>query len=163
MRSDVNDRGSDNGMQVEMPMGVDVIERQPRRPVGFELRCDFFFDLPPQRRTKGDLHPIDGNIVAQPSAVADQARNIRAVECRLTVNQNDVQTDAKIGQGPRPLDRVGRGGTSDHQARGAENAAAMRFFDGGVNRLAQPEIIRGDNQAIQCANSRRSALQSNAL
>jgi len=32
----------------------------------------------------------------------------------------------------------------------------VRFLDGGVHRLAEPEIVRRDDQPIQCATSRRS-------
>jgi hypothetical protein len=73
-----------------------------------------------------------------------------------------VQSNAQVRQSPRSLDGVGCSRARNHQARGAEDAAAVRFFDGGVDRLAQSEIVRRNDQAIQCASSRRSALPSNA-
>ena len=81
---------------MEVPMRVDVIERQPGGAVGIELRGDLFFDLPPKRGKKGDLRSIDREIVAQPSAVADKAWNIGRIERRLAVDQNDVQSDSQI-------------------------------------------------------------------
>ena len=133
---------------MEVPMRVDVIERQPGGAVGIELRGNLFFDLPPKRGKKGDLRSIDREVVAQPSAVADKAWNIGRIERRLAIDQNDVQSDSQIRRRPRSLDRVGCGGTGDHQTRGAEDAAAMRFLDGGIDRLAQPEIVRRDDQPI---------------
>jgi hypothetical protein len=31
----------------------------------------------------------------------------------------------------------------------------VSLLDGGVDRLAEPEIVRGDDQPVQCANSAR--------
>ncbi len=59
-----------------------------------------------------------------------------------------MQSNAQVRQGTRTLDRIGRRRTSDHEARGAEYAATVGFFDGGVDRLAKPEIVRRDDQAI---------------
>ena len=42
----------DDGMKLEMPMRVDMIERQPGCAIGLELRGDFSFDLPPHGRMK---------------------------------------------------------------------------------------------------------------
>ena len=158
--SDADNCSGNERVQVEVPVGIDVIERQPRGAVGIELRGDFHSHLPPERRTKGNLRPIDGKIIAQPSAVADKSRNICRIDRRLAIDQNDVQPDAQVRQAPRSLDCVGCGRAADHQARSAEYAAAVRFLDGGVNRLAQPEIVRRDDQAIQCASSRGSTLPS---
>ena len=53
-------------------------------------------------------------------------------------------------------DRVrGRGG-ADHQACGGQDAALMRGFDRLVDLTCEPEIVGGDDQALQSAGSRRS-------
>jgi hypothetical protein len=67
-----------------------------------------------------------------------------------------VQPNAQIGQPPRPLDGVRRRGSADHEARRAQDAAPVRFLDGGVDRFAEAEVVRRDYQLVQCASSRRS-------
>ena len=139
-----------------MPVRIDVIERQPGRLVSLELRSDFLGDLSPHRTVQGDLRAVAGKIVAKPSTAVDESRNLRGVAHRIAIDKDDVKPDAQVRQGPRALDRVGRRRSADHEARGAEDATPMRLLDRGVDGLAQPEIVRIDDQVIQCASSRRS-------
>ena len=67
-----------------------------------------------------------------------------------------MQPDAQVRQPPRPLDSVAGSSTADHEASRAQNAAPMRFLDGGIDGLAQAEVVRRDYQPIQCASSLRS-------
>ena len=67
-----------------------------------------------------------------------------------------MQPDAQVRQPARPLDRIGGCGRADHQACRAQNAAPVRFLDGGIDRFAEAEIVRRDYQPVQCASSRRS-------
>ena len=52
-----------------------------------------------------------------------------------------------------PRNCIGGSWSADHEARRAENAAPVGFLDGGVDRLAEPEIVGGYDQPVQCANS----------
>ena len=67
-----------------------------------------------------------------------------------------MQPDAQVRQPPRPLDRVGSCGATDHEACRAQNTAPVRFLDGGIDRFAEAEVVRRDYQPVQCAISRRS-------
>ena len=61
-----------------------------------------------------------------------------------------------------PTRRLGsRRSPADHQACRTQDAAPVRFLDGGIDRVAEAEIVCRDDQAIsgqatQCASSRRS-------
>jgi hypothetical protein len=141
---------------MKMPVRIDVIERQPGRPVRLELRADFPCDLPPHGSIHGDLGAIAGKIIAELTAAVDETRNLRTVGDRIAIDEDDVKPDAQARQRPRARDRIGRRGSADHETRGAQDAASMRLFDRGVDGLAEPEIVRSDDQVVQCASSRRS-------
>jgi len=47
------------------------------------------------------------------------------------------------------LDRVGGGRSADHETCGAQYAAPVRLFDGGVDGLAEAEIVGRDDQMVQ--------------
>jgi hypothetical protein len=141
---------------MKVAVGIDMIEREPRGSVRLKLSRDLDFDLPSQRRAQRDLRPQRGEVVAQASAPVEEVRDFVTLAQRLAVDENDVQTDTQIGQRSRALDRAGRGGRANHQGRGAQDAAAVRCFDGGVDRFAEPEIVRRYDQLIQFASSRRS-------
>ena len=69
-------------------------------------------------------------------------------------HQDEMQSDAQRGQAPRARDRIGGCRRSDHQARGGEDAAAVRRLDRAVDFSSGAEIIRRDDQSLQ-AMSRR--------
>ena len=125
-------------MELEMPMRVDVVERQSGSPVGLELRGDFPAHLPLQGRVQRNFRAVKREVVAEVSVTVDETRNVGAISHRITVDENDVKPDAH------------------HKARSAENAAPVRRLDGDVDWLAEPEIVRRDDQPVQCAISRRS-------
>jgi hypothetical protein len=102
------------------------------------------------------LHAIAGEIVAEGPAAVNKTRNFGAISHRIAVDKDDMKPDAQVRQRASASERVGRRRRTDHEARRAQNAAPVRFLDSGVNGLAEPEIVRRDDQPIQCANSRRS-------
>ena len=60
-------RAAIDRMELKMPVTVDVIERQPGCPIGFELRGDLSFDLPLDRGIEGDLRAVERQVVAEMS------------------------------------------------------------------------------------------------
>ena len=139
-----------------MPVAVDMIERQPGCPIGFELRGDFSFDLPLHGRIEGDLRAIKRQVVAEISCVVDQAGYLAGRTERRAIGENNMQPDAQVRQPARPLDRIRGCGPANHEACRAQDAALVRFLNGGVDRFAEAEVVRRDYQPVQCASSRRS-------
>jgi hypothetical protein len=67
---------------------------------------------------------------------------------RPALDQHEVQPDAEVRQPPRPLDRVGGRGRGCHEARGRQNAVAVRRLDGFVDLGGEAEVVGGDDQAF---------------
>ena len=91
----------------------------------------------------------------RPAAKVCRSR-VRAGRARRQCGVAGAQLDAQVRQRPRAGDGIASRGSADHEARSAQDAAPVRLFDGGVDRLAETEIVRRDDQSIQCASSRRS-------
>ena len=142
-------------MKLEVPVPIDVIERQSGRAIGLELRGDFLRHLPLHRRIESQLCAVKRKIAAETAVAVDQTRNFATVAHRLAVGQHDVKPDPKARQRPRPRHRIRGRRSADHEARRAQNTAPVRCFDSGVDRLTETEIVGRDDQSIQCASSRR--------
>jgi hypothetical protein len=56
-----------------------------------------------------------------------------------------MQTDPQVRQATGAHHGVSRGGGADHQARGRQNAAPVRFLDSLVDGGIEPEIVRADD------------------
>ena len=65
------------------------------------------------------------------------------------MDEYDVQPDRERRHPPRALDRVARGRSSDHQARGAQDAVAMCALDRFIDFGRGAEIVGGDDDALQ--------------
>ena len=65
-----------------------------------------------------------------------------------------MQSDAQARKTARALDRVFCRGRGHHQARCAENAFPVRQLDPVVDLGREPEVIGGDDEALQSATSR---------
>jgi hypothetical protein len=142
-----------------MAMSIDVIERQSKSAIGFELCGDFSLELPPQGRIERNLRAISRQVIAKFALPVDQAGDIGGGADRDAIDQHDVQADAQARHGTRPRHRVDRGRRADHEARRAQNAAPMRLLDGGIDRFAETEIVGRDDESVQCASSRRSRMK----
>src|SRR5262249_21762800 len=123
----------DDRMQLEMAVAVYMIEREPRRPIGFEIPRDLSFHLPVYPRIERDLRAIKRQVVAEISFVVDQAGYFTARADRHAISENDMQPDAEVRQPPRPLEGVGGSSAADHEACRAQDAAPMGFLDGGID------------------------------
>jgi hypothetical protein len=141
---------------MEMPVRIDVVERQPGRPKSFELGGNFRADLLAHGGTHGAADAQAHERVGQSPGGVSERRDLRRRQDRIAVDQNNVKPDAQARQRTRAFDGVGCCRSADHQARRAENAAPVRLFDRGVDRFAEPEIVRRNRQPIQWADSRRS-------
>jgi hypothetical protein len=72
------------------------------------------------------------------------------------VGEREMEADCEPGQPARHRDGARRRWRSDHQARGGQDAFNMRGLDGPVDLVSKAEIIRRDDEKLQCAVSRRS-------
>jgi hypothetical protein len=140
-------------MQLKVPVCIDMVERQAGSLIGSELRGDFDSDLTFQRTVERNLRSVAGKVAAKPAVAIDKTRNLGGIAHRLAVKENDVKPDAQARQRPSARNCVGGRGSANHEARRAENAAPVSLLDGSVDRLAEPEIVRGDDQPVQCTNS----------
>ena len=120
-------------MQVEVLMGVDVIERQSGRGKGVELRLDLRRELPPHRAVRDDIETEPRHIRAKPAGAVDQIGQPLRRQCRRTLDQHDMEPDAEARQPPCPLDRIRSRRARDHQDRRRKDAVAVRDLDGLID------------------------------
>ena len=138
----------DAGMKLEMPVAIDMIERQPGRAKSFELRGDFFGDLPPHAkdRRRSARRKAAGRCGNRPLR-RRPGREFRAG--RLTgvpSTRTTCRPTRRFGSRRARSTASAAAGAADHQARRAQDAAPVRFLDGGVDRFAEAEIVRRDDQ-----------------
>jgi hypothetical protein len=74
---------------------------------------------------------------------------VRSLAHRGAIDEDDVKPDPEFGQAARAFDRVGCGRSANHETCGAQYAAPVRFFDGGVDGFAEAEIVGRDDQMVQ--------------
>jgi hypothetical protein len=72
----------------------------------------------------------------------------------MPIDEHQMQADPQIWQATGARHGVSRGGGTDHQARGRQDAAPVRLLDSFVDGGIEPEIVRADDQAFQLAISR---------
>jgi hypothetical protein len=150
-----NELARDERVQMEVPVGVDVIERKPGLPVTLELRPDLGPQLRPQRLAAGDLDAEPEEIAAQTARAIDEIGDPVRRQHRRAVYQDDMQPDPKPRQIAGAPHGIGRSGAIHHEACGAHDAMPMRRLDRRVDLLGQAEVIRRDDQVLQGALSRR--------
>jgi hypothetical protein len=74
---------------------------------------------------------------------------VRSLAHRGAIDEDDVKPDPEFWQAAGAFDRVGCGRSANHETCGAQYAAPVRFFDGGVDGLAEAEIVGRDDQMVQ--------------
>jgi hypothetical protein len=79
----------------------------------------------------------------------DERWYARSLAHRLAIDQDDVKADAELRQAARAFHCIGSGGSADHEACRAQYAALVRLFDGGVDMLAEAEIVGRDDEMLQ--------------
>ena len=149
-------------VQVVVPVGVDVIERQPRRREGRELGLDLGAQLLARPSRERDLNAESGEVAPETALRIDEMRDLSRITHRRGVDQSEVQTDAKAGRSARELDRVGGRRTADHQAGGGQDPLAMRELHRRIDLGGLAKVVGGDDEAVQdaLARSRRNAKNS---
>ncbi len=131
-----------------MLVRVDVIERQPGRGEGGELRRDLGRELAARRRQEEHRRAGRRHIVAKAAASVDEAGNLLGRQDRRAVDEDEVEADAEVGQALGPRHRVGGGGRADHQAGGGQDAARVGDLDRLVDRDVVAEVVGGDDEAL---------------
>ena len=154
--ADRDDLAGDRRVKVKMLVGIDVIEREPGRPICFELRLDFRRDLSADRRAREYIEPETDHVAAEPPRLVDEIRQTLRRQDRSALHQHQMQPDAQLRKPTRPRDRVLRRGAADHEAGSRQDAALMRSFDRFVDFACKPKIVGGDDDLLQSAGSRRS-------
>jgi len=146
-------QAENGGMEVHMMMGVDVIECESRRLKGQELSPDLDRELPPGGRLEKITKSGAGEAIAKPAMLVDQGLDLCGRQDRKAIDHDQMQTNAKLRQPPRPFHGIPGGGFPDHQAGRGENAVPVRGLDRLVHRLGKTEIVGGDDEALQAAFS----------
>ena len=143
-------------MKVKMLMRIDVIERESRRSICFELRLDFCRDLPTDQWARENIDPKTHHVLAKTPALIDEIREALRWQDRTALYQHDMEAYAQsrqlAGSRDRILSRRGR----NHETGGRQDAVSMGDFDGIIDLAREPKIISGDNNLLQDAGSRRS-------
>jgi hypothetical protein len=143
-------------MQMKMLVRIDVVERESARAIGFELRLDLRRQLAAHRRPQEDVDPETDHIAAEVPVGIDEIGQLLRGQDRPAFDQDQMQADVQPRQPPRPRDGVLRRGAGDHEACSGEDAVPMCGFDRLIDLAGKPEIVGGDDNALQSAGSRRS-------
>jgi hypothetical protein len=75
-------------------------------------------------------------------------------------HQDDVMADPQLWQPPRPSDGVRGRRSGDHPACGAEKSATVRDLNRFIDLFGEAEVIRGNDEVVQCESSRRARRNS---
>jgi len=135
-------------------VAVHMIERKTGLLVGTELSLDLSLELCPHRWPRADIKSKLREVLAQLTARVDEIRDAFRRRGRLALDQDQMQADAEVRQPAGAPNRVGGGGSGDHQARRAQDALLVRQLDRFIDLGRQPEVIGGDDEMPQAATSR---------
>jgi hypothetical protein len=143
-------------MQVKMLVGADVIERETGRAKGLELGADLSQHLPAHAGQKEHRRAGERHVRSKSPITIHKVRHGGGRQDWPRVRQREMQPDREPGQPPRHFHSRRRRGCSNHEARGRERAFDMGDLNRAVHLIGEAEIVRGDDQKLQCAVSRRS-------
>jgi hypothetical protein len=128
-----------------MLVRIDMVEVQAGRSKGLELRGDLFLDLPADGVVDHDLRAEAAKVAAQPPAGVNEIWDLRAMENRVAVDENEMKSDPQVRQPLRPRHRIGGGRPADHQTCGAEHSLAVRGLHRFIDFVTEPEIVGIDD------------------
>ena len=143
-------------MQVEVMVGIDVVQRQTGCPKGRELRVDFRRKLPAHLGAQDDVKPQHELVRAQLTPCVDKVRYPLPRQHRPAIDEHEVQADPERRQTARTFNGVVDRRAVYHQACRRQDAARMCELDRRVDLWRDAEIIGCDDQRLQCAFSLRS-------
>ena len=161
-RADRRDQPGDRRVKVEVLMRIDVVEWQPGRGEGGELRFDLGGELAPGRRQEEHRRAGERHVVAKTTVGVDEAGNLPRRQGRRPVDEGQVEPDPKVRQPLRPRHRVGHRRAADHQAGGRKDAVAVGDLDRLVDRDVVAEVVGGDDESLQTASFRRRRKSKNS-
>ncbi len=134
-------------MLVEVPMAVNMVERQARRSKEFELGAHLGAGLGPDPGHEGDACAGRHGPTAQVTVVANQVGNVGDGRGRGRVEQRQMQPDTKVRHTFGPRHSVGGGRACDHQAGAGEHALAMPLLHRLVDLEREAEVVGGDDKS----------------
>ena len=160
----------DQRMDMEVLVGVHVIERQAGCAESLELRGDLGGELAARACLEGEVEAETLHVAPhQPLPVGEVGKRLGR-QGRPRLDQDEMQPDPQRGDPARSFDGIGGTGRGDHQAGGGEDTVAMGLLDGLVDLAAEAEIVGGDDQSLQALPLSRvsrgqalSRVQSGAL
>ncbi len=152
--SDRNEEPCDRRVEMHVLMGVDVIEGKPGCAKGGKLRPDFPRERAANRRQEEKPQAGGDKIVGKGTFRRGKPEAARVLGNGLPVDENEVKADPQPRQPFCPAHRIGCGGACYHEACRGKDAVAVGLLDGLVDRLVLPEIVGGDDKALQLAISR---------
>jgi hypothetical protein len=147
-------RPRDRRMNMHVLVSVHMVEPQAGRMKRLELRADLHRELTANPGQSKKSNAGAAHVRIEPAVPAHQTGDFGARKARMPIDEYQMQADPQIRQAAGPRHGVSRGGGADHQARGRQNAAPVRFLDSFVDGGIEPEIVCADDQAFQLAISR---------
>jgi len=151
---------------VKVVMRVHVIERKTRSLKRVELRGDLGGELPAGAAPEEHVRTGTRKRAREAAVAIDEVGNRRRRQHRRSVDEHEMQSDAKRRQASRARDRVTDGCAAHHQACGGKDAARVGDLDRFVDLARGTEVVRRDDQlprtggharvGRQCAVCRRS-------
>ena len=143
-------------MQMEVPVGVDVIERQASRTKGEELRLDLGAHLIPRLLARCEPEGKPDEVRTKTPASVHKTGNFLPRQRRVGVRKREMEAHAQARQPESPLDGVLRKGRRHHETRGREDAPRASELDRLVHFAGEAEIVRGDDETVQIGSPLRS-------
>ena len=153
---DLQHQASDGGVQVEMLVGVHMVQRQSGGGEGRELGLDLRGELATHRRAEEEIHPGPDHVLAEEALAIDEVRHPLRRQHWPALDQDQMEPDAQARQTSSPGDGIARPGLARHQACRRQNAVPVGLLDGLVDLARQPEVIGRDDELLQLAISLRS-------
>ncbi len=163
--ADPDHQAGDGRVQMEVLVGIDVVERQAGAREGVELRLDLGRELALNARPEEHVGAAQRHVGAEQPVPADEIGHSRGRQHRRGLDEGEMQPDAQARQPLGAGDGVGTGRRSHHQARGGEDALRMGQLDRLVDLASEAEIVGGDDEVLHrriASPARREEPEGNA-
>ena len=135
-------------MQVEVPVGIDVIKREPRGGERLELGTDLGRELASHTGER-EVAQASGKTVAPEAARRiDQVRDAPPRQYRAALHEHQMETYAQPRQRERAPHGVRRRRGSHHEAGRREYPASAGLLHGGIDGHVETEIIGSHDQKL---------------
>lgn len=152
--ADVDHQPPHRWVQVHVLVRIGMVERQAGGSERSELRAYFRGELPANLRAEEIPHPEAELIGRKLASRIDEIGNYRHRQHGGALDHHQVQPDPQGRQRARASHCIRGGGSGNHQARGIQDAVAMRALDCLIDRLRQPEIVGGEDDVFHASVDR---------